>query len=97
MHSAIPVLQVSNGNVLVAHGTSDVLADVATKTRFSEQLAPYRQLTLQSATAGEWGRVHRGLLTFNDPELRMPAIDWLKGVHPGGSSLYSEGSCAGMY
>ncbi|MCK6500250.1 MAG: gamma-glutamylcyclotransferase [Nitrospira sp.] len=28
------------------------------------------------------------LLTFDDPETRLPAIDRLEGFHPGGSCLY---------
>jgi len=87
MPSGIPVLQVPDGDVL-AHGTSDVSADVATQARFSEQLASYSEPTLQSATAGQWGRVYGELLTFDDPEMRLPPIDRLEGFHPGGSSLY---------
>jgi gamma-glutamylcyclotransferase (GGCT)/AIG2-like uncharacterized protein YtfP len=32
--------------------------------------------------------VYGELLTFDDPENRLPAIDRLEGFHPGGSSLY---------
>ncbi len=42
----------------------------------------------QSATAGDWAPVYGELLTFDDPESRLPAIDRLEGFHPGGSSLY---------
>ncbi|GAB6908734.1 AIG2 family protein [Desulfosarcina cetonica] len=87
MHSAIPVLQVPDWDVL-AHGTSDVWTDVATQARLSEQLASYPEPALQSATAGDWGRVYGELLTFDDPETRLPAIDRLEGFHPGGPSLY---------
>lgn len=101
MHSGIPVLQVPDGDVL-AHGTPDVSADVATQARFSEQLASYPEPAQQSATAGDWGRVYGELLTFNDPESRLPAIDRLEGFHPGGPSLYrrvlvpvmTDSSCA---
>jgi len=87
MHSGIPVLQVPDGDVL-AHGTLDPLADVATQARLSEQLASYLEPTLKSAAAGDWGCVYGELLTFNDPETRLPAIDRLEGFRPGGSSLY---------
>ena len=87
MHSGIPVLQVPDGDVL-AHGTSDALADVATQARFSEQPAPYPEPAQQSATAGDWGRVYGELLTFDDPEIRLPAIDRLEGFRPDGASLY---------
>ena len=39
MQSGIPVLQVPDGDVL-AHGTSDASADVATQARLSEQPTP---------------------------------------------------------
>jgi len=35
-----------------------------------------------------WGPVYGELLTFDDPENRLPAIDRLEGFHPGGPSLY---------
>ncbi|MBD3308721.1 hypothetical protein GF348_20240, partial [candidate division KSB3 bacterium] len=73
---------------VLAHGTSDVWADMATQARLSEQLGSYPEPALQSATAGDWGRVCGELLTFNDPETRLPAIDRLEGFRPGGSSLY---------
>lgn len=87
MHSGIPVLQVPDGDVL-AHGSPDPLADVATQAHLSEQLASYPEPALQSATAGDWGRVYGELLTFDDPETRLPAIDRLEGFRPGGPSLY---------
>jgi gamma-glutamylcyclotransferase (GGCT)/AIG2-like uncharacterized protein YtfP len=89
MHSGIPVLQVPDGDVL-AHGTTDPLADVATQARHSEQLASYPEPALHCATTGDWGRVYGELLTFDDPETRLPPIDRLEGFRPGGSSLYKR-------
>jgi len=89
MHSSIPVLRVPDGYVL-AHGNSDALADVATQVRFSEHLASYPEPTTKSATAGDWGRVYGKLLTFDDPETCLPAIDRLEGFRPGGPSLYRQ-------
>ena len=37
---------------------------------------------------GDWAPVYGELLTFNDPEPRLPAIDRLEGFRPGGPSLY---------
>jgi len=34
--------------------------------------------------------VYGELLTFDDPETRLPAIDRLEGFHPGGPSLYKR-------
>ena len=87
IHSGIPVLQVPDEDIL-AHGTVDPLADVDTQARLSEQVASHPELTPKSATAGDWGPVSGELLTFDDPETRLPAIDRLEGFHPGGPSLY---------
>jgi len=87
MHSGIPVLQVPNGDVL-AHGSLDPLADVATQARFFEQLASYPEPALKSATTGDWAPVYGELLIFDDPETRLSAIDRLEGFHPGGPCLY---------
>jgi len=61
---------------------------VAAQARLSEQMASYPVPALQDATASDWGRVYGELLTCNDPESRLPAIDRLEGFRPGGSSLY---------
>lgn len=87
MPSGIPVLQVPNEDIL-AHGTEDPLADLATQVLLSGQVASYPEPTLKSAAPGDWGPVYGELLTFDDPESRLPAFDRLEGFHPGGSSLY---------
>ncbi len=85
--SGFPVLEVPDKDVL-AHGTADPLADVATQARLSDRVGSYSQPVRNSATAGAWGAVYGELLTFDDPESRLPAIDWLEGFRPGGRSLY---------
>jgi len=85
--SGIPILQVPDAHIL-AHGTSDPLADVATQRRFTEKLAQHLALQPQDAPVGDWGRVSGELLTFSDPESRLPAIDRLEGFNPGGHCLY---------
>jgi len=35
-----------------------------------------------------WGPVYGEILTFDDPVIRLPAIDRLEGFHPGGPCLY---------
>ena len=87
MPSGIPVLEVPETDIL-AHGTADPLADVATQARLAGHLASYLEPMPESATAGDWGPVYGELLTFDDPETRLPAIDRLEGFHPGGSCLY---------
>ena len=58
------------------------------QARFAEDLAFILKPVPGSATAGDWGPVYGELLTFDDPSTRLPAIDRLKGFHPGGSSMY---------
>ena len=82
-----PVLEVPDQDVL-AHGTADPLADVATQARLSGRVGSYSQPVRKNATAGDWGAVCGELLTFDDPEARLPAIDYLEGFRPGGRSLY---------
>jgi len=89
MPSGIPVLEVPETDIL-AHGTADPLADVATQARFAEDLAFILKPVPGSATAGDWGPVYGELLTFGDPSTRLPAIDRLEGFHPGGSSMYQR-------
>ena len=86
MPSGIPVLQVPEEDIL-ARGTADPLADVAAQARFAEDLASILEPVPESATAGDWAPVYGEILTFDDPESRLPAIDRLEGFHPGGSSL----------
>jgi len=87
MSSGIPVLEVPETDIL-AHGTADSLADVATQARPAGHLASYLEPMPESATAGDWGPVYGELLTFDDPSTRLPAIDRLEGFHPGGPCLY---------
>ncbi|MHB9038424.1 MAG: gamma-glutamylcyclotransferase, partial [Armatimonadota bacterium] len=77
--SGIPVLQVPDECIL-ARGTNDPMADVATQERFEpdEYMRP--------DDIGDW--VHGELMTFDDPETRLPLIDRLEGYCPGVQSLY---------
>jgi hypothetical protein len=49
------------------------------------------EVTPENATPGDWGPVYGELLTFDDPDSRLSAIDRLEGFHPDGSSLYRRG------
>ena len=82
-----PLLEVPHEDIL-AHGTADPLADVATQARLSGQAGSCSRPDRESATQGAWGAVYGELLTFDDPKIRLPAIDRLEGFRPGGSSLY---------
>ncbi len=84
-----PLLEVPDEDVL-AHGTDEPLADVATQARLSARVGSSTQPGTESATAGAWGAVYGEFITFDDPETRLPAIDRLEGFHPGGHSLYQR-------
>ena len=81
-----PLLEVPDEDVL-ASGTSDPLADVDTQACLSAQVGSHIHLPdPESAKAGDWGAVGK-LITFDDPAVRLPAIDHLEGFRPGGQSL----------
>ncbi len=87
--SGIPVLEVPEEDIL-ARGTADPSADVATQARFAEDLASILEPVQESATAGDCGPVYGELLTFDDPETRLPAIDRLEGFLPDTNGLYNR-------
>jgi gamma-glutamylcyclotransferase (GGCT)/AIG2-like uncharacterized protein YtfP len=90
--SGIPVLLVPEGDVL-AVGTTDPLADMATQLHFVAGLTnpePSADGLLQNASSAPWVTVCGELLTFDDPEARLPAIDRLEGLCPAGTSLYQR-------
>ena len=82
-----PVLEVPDEDIL-AYGTANHLADVATQACLSGRVGSCSRLVRESATRGAWGAVYGEMLSFDDPESRLPPIDRLEGFRPGGSSLY---------
>jgi len=80
--SDIPILQVPDEDIL-AVGTCDPLADVATQARFTEELA-----WTPTGNDRGWDWVRCELMTFSDAERRLPRIDCLEGFRPGGVNLY---------
>ena len=82
-----PLLEVPDEDIL-AIGTADPLADVATQARLSGPVGSCSQPFPESTTGGDWGAVYGEMLTFGDPESRLRAIDHLEGFRPGGHSLY---------
>jgi len=90
--SGIPVLLLLEEDIL-AVGTTDPLADVATKAHVTARMLnpePSPNRPLKNANGAPWAPVHWELLAFDDPENRLPAIDRLEGFHPIGQSLYSR-------
>lgn len=80
--SQIPVLQVPEDSI-VAVGTSDPLADVATQDSLSVDLA-----TDTDCNETRWQMIQGELVTFPDPHLSLPPIDRLEGFQPGLPSMY---------
>jgi len=86
--SGIPVLQVPEEDIL-AVGTTNPLADVATQARVTARLFnPQSTIINPQYEGAPWAPVYGEILTFDDPEIRLPAIDRLEGFHPGGPCLY---------
>ena len=82
-----PVLELPDTDIL-ARGTADPQADVATQMRLSGRVEQYPRAVRETAVAGDWDVVYGELLSFDDPESRLPAIDRLEGFRPDGPSLY---------
>lgn len=85
----LPVLQVPEADIL-AHGTADPCADVATQARFDAELAQHPDPRAKGRTRRGWGLVRGELMTFDDPEERLPRLDRLEGYRPGSPSLYNR-------
>ncbi|MDY7026765.1 MAG: gamma-glutamylcyclotransferase family protein, partial [Spirochaetota bacterium] len=87
-----PVLQVPEEDIL-AVGTTNPLADVATQARVVARMSnpePIPDRLPKKGTGAPWGPVYGEILTFDDPVIRLPAIDRLEGFHPGGPSFYKR-------
>ena len=84
-----PLLQVPDEDIL-AQGTSRPADDVATQARLAGQRLPPRRTVATPAASGSWGPVHGELITFDDAESRLPALDRLEGFHPDGQCLYKR-------
>jgi gamma-glutamylcyclotransferase (GGCT)/AIG2-like uncharacterized protein YtfP len=66
---------------ILARGTADVAADA------QRQVTVVTEAELNDPT---WNDVPGELLTFDDPDKRLPRIDRLEGFHPGAESLYQR-------
>lgn len=64
-----------------ATGTADYLADAKRQHRMEVR---------QREAIPDWDTVYGELLTFDDPEERLPALDGLEGFRPGEKSFYKR-------
>ena len=86
----IPILEVPE-SLILAVGTEDPAADVATQACWAQRIERDGYLCGVEdflATRGHVGAVAGEVFVFDDPEVRIPGIDLLEGFRPGGSSLY---------
>ena len=77
-----PILEVPDKDIL-AYGTANPLADVATQARLADWARSCPQSVPESATEGAWGAVYGELLTFDDPRLSPPRHRPPGGLPPG--------------
>ncbi len=86
--SGIPMLLIPPGSIL-ASGSDDPLADVALQNRYSDR-TPSINTDLHTDKSGGWNWVQGEILIFDDPAIRLPAIDTLERFKPGGPSHYQR-------
>ena len=86
---SFPALEVPEETIL-AHGTDDACADVATQARFEAEVAPHPDLRAKGHTRRGWGLIRGELMTFDDPAERLPRLDRLEGFRPSQASLYTR-------
>jgi gamma-glutamylcyclotransferase (GGCT)/AIG2-like uncharacterized protein YtfP len=78
-----PALEVPEASVL-AHGTRNPLADERTQNTL---LVP---ASAMDKPDGDWDKIQGELITFAEPELELPPIDFLEGFNPGGWCMYER-------
>jgi len=86
--AGFPLLTVPKQTIL-AVGTTDPLHDARMQQAFRGR--PVESATEIEAPAGwgpHWRRIRGELITFDDPAMRLPALDELEDFHPGQASLY---------
>lgn len=81
-----PVLEIPEEQIL-AHGTTDPLADAATQAHIAGESA---NMPSQPRPTGDWDQIHGELITFIDPACDLPPIDRLEGYSARRSSLYQR-------
>lgn len=79
-----PALEVPEEHIL-AHGTTNPLADVATQARLAAHMPPH---ATNRPPTGDWDRIHGELITFPNPLRDLPPIDRLEGFYPGTDFFY---------
>ena len=93
-----PILTVP-ASLILAVGTADPLADLATQDRIAAfadaadlltqvQLSRTTSRTSEGGPHADWELISGELITLADPTARLGALDHLEGFKPGAASLY---------
>lgn len=82
--SGIPMLQVPQ-NDIIAVGTADPLTDTHLQAELTRTGSD--ELALGQCDDG-WSHISGELMTFDDPEMRLPRLDRLEGFNPASRCLY---------
>ncbi|MEE9368284.1 MAG: gamma-glutamylcyclotransferase family protein [Pontiella sp.] len=83
LSAGFPALEIPDCRIL-AHGTSDPLADTQIQNAIE---LPENAMTRPE---GDWDLIHGELMTFTDSGLDLPPIDRLEGFNPNGHSMYER-------
>jgi gamma-glutamylcyclotransferase (GGCT)/AIG2-like uncharacterized protein YtfP len=83
---AYPALEVPEESIL-AHGTTDPLADAATQARHAAHM---RACGSNTPPPGDWDLIHGELITFPNPARDLPPLDIVEGYRPGQENLYNR-------
>ncbi len=91
---AYPALEVPEESIL-AHGTTDPLADTATQARVAAHMPagtlntpPPGDLSACGHAQAGWNLIQGELITFPDLTRNLPPLDYLEGFRPGQDPLY---------
>lgn len=86
--TGFPILQVPQRDIL-AVGTIDPLADATTQANCENEFAvSWNKNNMTTSQQEEWSMIRGELLTFDDPESYLPAIDELEDFYPEQASVY---------
>lgn len=72
---------------ILAHGTTEPLADATTQARHAAHMPASASGT---PPPGDWDLIDGELITFPDPTRNLPPLDHLEGFRPDRSSLYQR-------
>ena len=84
--AGFPALEVPEDAIL-AKGTEDPVADALLQAKIAASVNGNAELVRPE---GDWDLISGDLITFDDPEIRLPSIDGLEGFRPGEDWFYER-------